>query len=57
MIRVLFQIRLFQNNFAPIGRFAKNQLGNKIEKKEKLFFSFQIVLKKQCTKTTLLVSY
>jgi hypothetical protein len=57
MKRALFQILLCQNSSLPIGRFEKNQLGNKTEKKGKLIFSFQNVLKKQCTKTTLFVSY
>jgi hypothetical protein len=43
MKRALFQILLCQNSSSPIGRFERNQLGNKTEKKGKLFFSFQNV--------------
>jgi hypothetical protein len=43
---MLFQILLCQNNSAPIVRFARKQLGNKIKKKGKLFFSFQKCIKK-----------
>jgi hypothetical protein len=42
----LFQILLYQNNSAPIARFAKKQTLKRIKKKGKLFFSFQKCIKK-----------